>query len=98
MKSTQEGTAANVKQRRTIARTYYDATGLLKDETVDAEGDATMHLAITYGCDAFGNVTSTTAGDKLGNHRTSWTTYEPSGVFPGNRSKGAKTSQEFKGP
>jgi hypothetical protein len=55
---------------------------LLEDEIVEAEGDATMHLAITYGRDAFGNITSTTADDKLGNHRASWTTYEPSGVFP----------------
>jgi RHS repeat-associated protein len=27
-------------------------------------------------------VTTTTADDKLGNHRASWTTYEPSGVYP----------------
>jgi hypothetical protein len=37
---------------------------------------------IAYGRDAFGNVTTTTADDKLGNHRASWTTYEPSGVYP----------------
>jgi RHS repeat-associated protein len=74
--------AASVKQCRTITRTYYDTTGLLKDEIVDAEGDATMHLTITYGRDAFGNVTTTTADDLLGNHRASSTTYEPSGVFP----------------
>jgi RHS repeat-associated protein len=74
--------AGNVKQCRTITRTYDDKTGLLKDEIVDAEGDTTMHLAITYGRDAFGNVTSTTADDLLGNHRASSTTYEPSGVFP----------------
>jgi RHS repeat-associated protein len=79
---TECSTAANLKQCRTVARTYDGTTGLLKDETVDAEGDATMHLTLTYGRDAFGNITSTTAEDKLGNHRASWTTYEPSGVFP----------------
>ena len=79
---TECSTAANLKQCRTVTRTYDDTTGLLEDEIVDAEGDATMHLAITYGRDAFGNITSTTADDKLGNHRASWTTYEPSGVFP----------------
>jgi RHS repeat-associated protein len=78
---TECSTAANLKQCRTIARTYYD-TGLLKGETVDADGDATMHLAVTYGRDAFGNTTSTTADDKLGNHRVTSTTYEPSGAFP----------------
>jgi RHS repeat-associated protein len=78
---TECSTAANLKQCRTIGRTYYD-TGLLKTETVDSEGDATMSLALTYGRDAFGNITSTTADDKLGNHRATSTTYEPSGVFP----------------
>jgi len=78
---TECSTAANLKQCRTIARTY-DDTGRLKSETMDAEGDATMHLALTYGRDAFGNITSTTADDKLGNHRATSTTYEPSGVFP----------------
>ena len=79
---TECSTAANLKQCRTITRTYYDTTGLLKDEVVDAEGDATMHLTLTYERDAFGNITGATADDKLGNHRASWTTYEPSGVFP----------------
>jgi RHS repeat-associated protein len=60
---------------------YYD-TGLLQSEIVDSDGDATMHLALTYGRDAFGNITSTTADDKFGNHRATSTTYEPSGVFP----------------
>ncbi|MEO7592743.1 MAG: FG-GAP-like repeat-containing protein, partial [Byssovorax sp.] len=79
---TECSTAANLKQCRTVARTYDDTTGLLKSEIVNAEGDATMHLTITYGRDAFGNITSATADDKLGNHRATWTTYEPSGVFP----------------
>jgi RHS repeat-associated protein len=78
---TECSTAANLKQCRTISRTYYD-TGLLQSETVDSEGDATMSLALTYGRDVFGNITSTTADDKLGNHRATSTTYEPSGVFP----------------
>ena len=78
---TECSTAANLKQCRTISRTHYD-TGLLKGEIVDSEGDATMYLALTYGRDAFGNITSTTADDKLGNHRATSTTYEPSGVFP----------------
>jgi len=78
---TECSTTANLKQCRTVTRTYYE-TGLLKSETVDSEGDATMHLALTYGRDAFGNITSTTADDKLGNHRATSTTYEPSGVFP----------------
>ncbi len=79
---TECSTAANLKQCRSVTRTYYDKTGLLKDEIVDADGDATMHLVVTYGRDGFGNITSTTADDKQGNHRATSTTYEPSGVFP----------------
>jgi hypothetical protein len=37
---TECSTAANLKQCRTIARTYY-GTGLLESETVESEGDAT---------------------------------------------------------
>ncbi|MFS8071383.1 MAG: FG-GAP repeat domain-containing protein, partial [Byssovorax sp.] len=40
---TECSTAANLTQCRTVARTYDDTTGLLESETVDAEGDATMH-------------------------------------------------------
>ena len=61
---------------------YDSDTGLLESEMLDADGDATMHLELSYERDGFGNVTKTTADDKIGAPRVSSTTYEPSGVFP----------------
>ena len=67
---------------RSVARTYYPTTGLLHTDTVDSEGDATMHLAITYGRDAFGNVNDVIADD--GTHPP-WhrqQSMSPAGYFP----------------
>ncbi|MFO0760081.1 MAG: FG-GAP-like repeat-containing protein [Byssovorax sp.] len=73
--------AAGIEQCRTIDRTY-DGAGLLKTETLDAGGDPSMHVETMYGRDDFGNVTSVTAKDGLGNARSTSTTWTPDGMFP----------------
>ena len=78
-------TAAGVTQCRTIERAYDPSTGLLVGQTLNADGDATMHLEVTYARDAFGNITTTTADDALGHVRTTSLAYDADGVFPVTR-------------
>jgi RHS repeat-associated protein len=73
--------AAGVTQCRTVTRSYNPATGLLAIETHDGD-DASMHLALTFTRDAFGNVTTMTADDGIEPPRTVHTPYDPSGTFP----------------
>jgi YD repeat-containing protein len=47
-------------------------------------------LTITYGRDRFGNVTSVTADDAYGDHRSSSVTYDAEGIFPTSSTNAAK--------
>jgi RHS repeat-associated protein len=81
--------AAMLSQCRTLARNT-TAFGEVHDDTLGSdEGIPDTQLSVVYDRDAFGNVTTITADDAFGHHRTLSTTFDDDAIYPKRVENGA---------
>src|SRR4051812_5851499 len=74
--------AAMLSACRLLTRTTTIYGEVDTDSIASGDGSADAKLAVSYGRDVFGNVTSVTADDAYGHHRSATTTYDAEGIFP----------------
>ncbi|MFO0589031.1 MAG: RHS repeat-associated core domain-containing protein [Polyangiaceae bacterium] len=74
--------AAGQSQCRTMTRTTTDYGEVATESIRSGDNSPDVKLDVVYGRDGFGNITTITADDAFGHHRTSTVVYGPEGIFP----------------